>query len=48
MEPFVNALVDTLPTPEAVLGLLSSQGGPSSQAPPRPMTTKDQANRTLV
>ena len=33
MEPFVNALVDSVATPEGIRGLLSSQGGLSRQAP---------------
>lgn len=42
MEPFVNALVDTVATPEGVRGLLSSQGGPSRQAPPDESSPIDQ------
>ena len=36
MEPFVNALVERVATPEGVRGLLSSQGGLSRQAPAPP------------
>ena len=35
MEPFVNALVDTVATPEGIRGLLSRQGGPRRQTPPQ-------------
>ena len=33
MAPFVNALVDTVATPEGIRSLLNSQGGSSSQPP---------------
>jgi hypothetical protein len=42
MEPFVNALVDTVATPEGIRGLLSRQGGPRRQTPPGQSSPMDQ------